>query len=255
MVNQQELSIRQLARLARVSVRTLHYYDQIGLLKPPRKEENDYRLYNSASVIRLQQILFYKELGFALKDIKSILDQPGFDYLSALENHKQVLLARIDQTHRLIETVEKTMKHLKGQISMSNNEYFTGFSEEQQAKYEKEATEKWGPEIVRESNKKWASLSRQEKEKFFSNGERITLALRDSLDENLSSPRVQALVKEWQEYINFFYDCTPQILLGLGRMYTEDSRFRAFYEKVDPRLPDFFYKAIQVYCRQYGVEE
>ncbi len=255
MVNQQELSIRQLARLARVSVRTLHYYDQIGLLKPPRKEENDYRLYNSASLIRLQQILFYKELGFALKDIKSILDQPGFDYLSALENHKQVLLARIDQTHRLIETVDKTMKHLKGQISMSNNEYFTGFSEEQQAKYEKEAADKWGPEIVRDSNKKWASLSRQEKQKFFSNGERITLALRDSLDENPSSPRVQVLVKEWREYINFFYDCTPQILLGLGRMYTEDSRFRAFYEKVDPRLPDFFFKAIQVYCRQFGVEE
>lgn len=244
-----------MARLARVSVRTLHYYDQIGLLKPPRKEENDYRLYNSASLIRLQQILFYKELGFALKDIKSILDQPGFDYLSALENHKQVLLARIDQTHRLIETVDKTMKHLKGQISMSNNEYFTGFSEEQQAKYEKEAADKWGPEIVRDSNKKWASLSRQEKQKFFSNGERITLALRDSLDENPSSPRVQVLVKEWREYINFFYDCTPQILLGLGRMYTEDSRFRAFYEKVDPRLPDFFFKAIQVYCRQFGVEE
>ena len=255
MVNQQELSIRQLAKLARVSVRTLHYYDEIGLLIPPRKEENDYRLYNSTSLIRLQQILFYRELGFALKDIKSILDQPGFDYLSALENHKQVLLARIDQTHRLIETVEKTMKQLKGQISMSNNEYFTGFSEEQQAKYEKEAAEKWGPEIVHESNKKWASLSRQEKEKFFSNGERITLALRDALDENPSSPRVQALVKEWREYINFFYDCTPQILLGLGRMYTEDSRFRAFYEKVDPRLPDFFYEAIKVYCSQFGVEE
>lgn len=138
---------------------------------------------------------------------------------------------------------------------MSNNEYFTGFSEEQQAKYEKEAADKWGPEIVRDSNKKWASLSRQEKQKFFSNGERITLALRDSLDENPSSPRVQVLVKEWREYINFFYDCTPQILLGLGRMYTEDSRFRAFYEKVDPRLPDFFFKAIQVYCRQFGVEE
>jgi MerR family transcriptional regulator, thiopeptide resistance regulator len=253
MVNQQNLSIHQLARLAKVSVRTLHYYDQIELLKPSRQKGNSYRVYDTASIVRLQQILFYKELGFELKNIKSILDLPGFDYFAALENHKLALLARAEQINRLVLTIEKTMEQMKGKITMTNNEYFTGFSDEQQAKYEKEADNQWGPEIVGESNRRWKSLSPKEREEFFKKGERITLSLKESLGENPSSPLVQTLVKEWQEYINFFYDCTPQILLGLGQMYVEDPRFRAFYEKVDPKLPEFFYEAIKVYCKGLGV--
>lgn len=253
MVNQQNLSIRQLARLAKVSVRTLHYYDQIELLKPSRQKGNSYRIYDTTSIVRLQQILFYKELGFELKNIRSILDQPGFDYFAALENHKMALLARAKQINRLIGTIEKTMEQMKGTITMANNEYFTGFSDEQQAKYEKEAANQWGPEIVGESNLRWKSLSPKEKEEFFKKGERITLYLKESLGESPSSPHVQARIKEWQEYINFFYDCTPQILLGLGQMYVEDPRFRAFYEKVDPKLPEFFYEAIKIYCKRLGV--
>jgi len=255
MVNQQNLSVRQLARLAKVSVRTLHYYDQIGLLQPTRQKGNSYRIYDTSSIVRLQQILFYKELGFELKNIKSILDQPGFDYLSALENHKRSLLARAEQINKLIETIEKTMEQMKGKVTMTNNEYFTGFSDEQQAKYEKEAADQWGPEIVGESSRRWKSLTPKEKEEFFKRGETITLALKESLSESPSSTHVQILVKEWQDYINFFYDCTPQILLGLGQMYVEDPRFRAFYEKVDPKLPEFFYEAIKIYCQHLGVNE
>ena len=255
MVNQQSLTIRQLARLAKVSVRTLHHYDQIGLLTPPRQEGNNYRIYDTSALLQLQQILFYKEMGFDLERIKKILDTPGFDYQAALIEHRINLQKKLSEIAQLIETIELTLEQLKGQRNMETNEYFKGFSDEQQAKYEKEAAEKWGPEIVNESNNRWKSLNKQEREDFFKKGERITLSLRDAMKEDPSSDQVQAIVKEWQEYINFFYDCTPQILLGLGRMYTEDSRFRAFYEKVDPRLPDFFFKAIQVYCRQFGVEE
>jgi DNA-binding transcriptional MerR regulator len=118
MFKQQNLSMRQLARLAKVSVRTLHYYDQIELLKPSRQKGNSYRVYDASSIVRLQQILFYKELGFELKNIKSILDQPGFDYLSALENHKMALFARAEQINKLIGTIEKTMQQMKNRQSM-----------------------------------------------------------------------------------------------------------------------------------------
>lgn len=253
MVNQQQLRIRQLARLAKVSVRTLHYYDQIGLLTPRRQKENNYRYYDNFALLRLQQILFYKEMGFELESIKNILDDPEFDYQAALLQHRDALNAKLIQTQQLINTIDQTLHQLKGKKTMSNDEYFTGFTDEQQATYEKEASEQWGPEIVKESNRRWKSLTPAEREKFFKNGERITLALRDSMKEEPSSPKVQAIVKEWQEYINFFYECTPEILLGLGHMYIEDPRFRAFYERIDINLPQFFYEAIKSYCSKFGI--
>ena len=255
MVNQQQLSIHQLAQLAKVSVRTLHYYDQIGLLTPPRQRENNYRYYDTSALLRLQQILFYKEMGFELESIKGILDQPGFDYQDALLKHRDALKSKLVQTQQLINTIDRTLDQMKGKNTMSNNDYFTGFSDEQQAKYEKEASEQWGPEIVSESNLRWKSLSIKEREQFFKNGERITLSLRDTMKDGPSSPKVQAIVKEWQDYINFFYDCTPEILLGLGHMYVEDPRFRAFYERIDPNLPQFFYEAIKIYCQKLGVTD
>jgi len=255
MINQQQLSIRQLARLAKVSVRTLHYYDEIRLLTPPRQKGNNYRCYDTSDLLRLQQILFYKEMGFELESIKNILDDPEFDYQASLLQHRGALNSKLIQTQQLISTIDRTLDQMKGKSTMSNNDYFTGFSEEQQAKYEKEASEQWGPEIVSESNRRWKSLSAKEREQFFKNGELITLSLRDAMKEAPSSPKVQAIVKEWQEYINFFYDCTPEILLGLGHMYVEDPRFRAFYERIDPKLPQFFYDAIKIFCSKLGVTD
>jgi DNA-binding transcriptional MerR regulator len=255
MVNQRSLTIRQLARLAKVSVRTLHHYDQIGLLTPPRQEGNNYRMYDTSALLRLQQILFYKEMGFDLEKIKKILDTPGFDYQAALIEHRINLQRKLGDISQLIETIDLTLEQLKGQRKMETNEYFKGFSDEQQAKYEKEAAEKWRPEIVNESNRRWKSLNKLERDDFFKKGERITLSLRDSMHENPSSDKVQAIVKEWQEYINFFYDCTPEILLGLGHMYVDDPRFCSFYERIDPKLPQYFFEAIKIYCARLGITD
>ena len=164
-------------------MRTLHYYDQIGLLTPSRQKENNYRRYDTTALLRLQQILFYKQMGFELGSIKNILDQPQFDYQNALLQHRDALRIKLEQTQQLINTIDRTLDQLKGKNIMSNNEYFTGFSDEQQEVYEKEAQEKWGPEIVGESNRRWKSLSPKEREQFFKNGERITLSLRDSMNE------------------------------------------------------------------------
>lgn len=255
MVNQQQLSIRQLARLAKVSVRTLQYYDQTGLLKPQRQEENNYRLYDSQTVLRLQQILFYKELGFDLKSIKLILDHPGFEYQEALLSHREALLKKVEQTKQLIQTIDRTLDQMKGKIKMTENDYFVGFSDEQQAEYERQAAERWDPVVVKESNRRWKVLSDIEKQDLMKSGERITLALRDAMSEGPGSEKVQKLVEEWQKHINFFYDCTPQILLGLGHAYLEDPQFSAFYTRMDPVLPKFFFEAIRIYCKRQGITD
>ncbi len=249
MVNQQQsLSIRQLAQAARVSVRTLHYYDQIGLLTPARQEGNNYRTYDNTAILRLQQILFYKEMGFELEKIKAILDNPNFDFLAALTQHRQAVQGKLEQMRTLLATIEKTIEQIKGNRTMTHSEYFNGISDEQQAAYEKEAAKKWGPEIVKESNRRYKALSTAERNQLMHNGERITLALRDAMGQGPASPAVQELVRQWQEYINFFYDCTPEILSGLGQMYVEDPRFRSFYEKIAPGLAEFFSEAIHIYC-------
>ncbi len=253
MVDQKPLSIRQLAQIAKVSVRTLHYYDQICLLRPPRQEGNSYRSYDTSSVLRLQQILFYKEMGFDLERIKAILEKPGFDCFSALTQHKQSLLGKMEQTQRLIQTIDRTIDELKGNLTMSNNEFFNGFSDEQQAEYEKEAADKWNPEVVRESNLRWKALSNIEKQELLKKQELITLALRDVMLEDPASEKVQNLVQEHRDHINFFYDCTPQILLGLGHLYIDDPRFHATYAKVDSGLAEFFFEAIRIYCERLGV--
>ena len=120
-------TIKQLADLAGVSIRTLHYYDEIGLLKPTSYGENGYRYYDEQAVLRLQQILFFRELDFSLDDVKDILDQPEFDVLHALREHRQALEQKVTRLNRLINTVDNTISHLKGELEMSQKSFFEGF--------------------------------------------------------------------------------------------------------------------------------
>ena len=255
MVNQNTLSIKQLSNLAGVSVRTLHYYDQIGLLPPQRNRANNYRFYTRESLLRLQQILFYRELDFSLEEITNILNRPGFDLIAALEAHHKALQAKAARLDTLLETVENTIRNIKGQKKMTQTQYFKGFSEEQQAEYEKEAAERWDPDTVHESNRKWKALSQQEKDDLMANGERVILAIRDAMPKGPASPEAQKAVEDWKKHIGFFYDCSDEMLLGLGKMYFEDPRFRATYDRVHPDLAEFKYEAIKVYCTARGIKE
>src|SRR3954451_2066543 len=121
-------TVRQVARMSGVSVRTLHFYDETGLLKPARHGANGYRLYDEPQLLTLQQILFYRELGFELKQIKEILSRPDFEKLAALQSHRKVLEENLTRTHTLIETIDKTIRHLKGAQEMKSEEMFAGFS-------------------------------------------------------------------------------------------------------------------------------
>src|SRR6266481_8421618 len=141
-------TVKQLSDLAAVSVRTLHYYDEIGLLKPSKVGANGYRYYDEDTLLRLQQILFYREIGLELLQIKDILNSPDFDLLAALRSHRAVLQAQISRQQHLITTIDSTIMHLAGEMNMSKKRLFEGFSEEKQKQYEREARLEYGPEIV-----------------------------------------------------------------------------------------------------------
>lgn len=255
MVNQEQYSIKQLAKMASVSVRTLHYYDQIGLLKPQRNLANNYRHYGKEALLRLQQILFYKEMDFPLEQICAILNDPDFDLVQALESHSKALTAKSNRLQTLIATVDATIDNLKGKNNMTQNDYFKGFSEAEQAEYEKQAAEKWDPATVHESNRKWRSMSKAEQDALLAKGERITLAIKEAMPSGTGDAKVQALVGEWHEYIGNFYPCSLEILSGLGKAYAEQPEFRAFYTRIHPDMPDFLCKAIQIYCKERGLTE
>src|SRR5215813_1529889 len=129
-------TVKQVARMSGVSVRTLHFYDEVGLLKPAYVGANGYRFYEEPQLLTLQQILLYRELGFELKQIKRILGRPGFDRIAALESHRKVLRKNLARTRQLIATIDRTIEHLKGTKKMKSQEMFEGFSPEVQAKHE-----------------------------------------------------------------------------------------------------------------------
>src|ERR1043165_9027093 len=137
-------TVKQVARMSGVSVRTLHFYDEVGLLKPARVGANGYRFYNEPQLLTLQQILFYRELGFELKQIKRILGRPDFDRIAALESHRKILRKNLTRTKKLIQTIDQTTEHLKGKKKMKTQEMFAGFNAEQQARHEKYLIDRFG---------------------------------------------------------------------------------------------------------------
>ncbi|MCP4139181.1 MAG: MerR family transcriptional regulator [Chloroflexi bacterium] len=240
-------SVKELSTLAGVSVRTLHYYDQIDLLSPARIAQNGYRQYDDAGLMRLQQILFYKELDFKLKDIKELLDAPGFEQVSALENHWDALLARLARTERLIKTVEDTILHLKGEKEMSKKKLFAAFSEEEQAEYAKEAEKKYDPATVRASNRKWKNYSAEKKQAIMDEGNQVYEDMIAAMPKGPDSPEAQACVERWREHMNYFWTPNLDQLLGLATMYGQSPDFKKNFDAMHPELAEFMREAVALY--------
>ena len=162
-------TVKQLADMAGVSRRTLHYYDEIGLLRPFTTTSTGYRQYNDDALFRLQQILFFREIGLDLKQIRGILDDPDFDLISALQSHRQTMQDKMKRLETLIQTVDTTIMHLIGEVEMSKKNIFEGFSDEKQKQYEQEAVENWG-DTAAESIKLWNSYSDERKAEIMEEG-------------------------------------------------------------------------------------
>lgn len=245
------LTVKQLSTLAGVTPRTLHHYDEIGLLKPTRVGSNGYRYYGEESLLRLQQILFYRELGLPLDDIRKIMGRRDFDVLGALRSHQDALQKQVSRLNRLIQTVDNTINHLKGNIIMSEKSLFEGFSEEEQEKYAAEAEELYGAESVRESNRKWKAYPAAKKESILAEGQAVYTDMIAAMPKGAASPEVQAIVERWRRHLEYFW--TPQLdqLLALANGYNDDPRFKANFDRMHPGLAGFMREAVQVYVASH----
>jgi len=240
-------TVKQLSTLAGVTPRTLHYYDQIGLLKPTRIAENGYRYYGDESLLRLQQILFYRELDLPLDEIKKIMGRHDFDVMGALYSHRDALKKQLARLNRLLQTVDNTINHLKGNQTMSEKSFFEGFSEEEQERYAAEAEQLYDPETVRESNRKWKSYSADKKQAIFDEGKQVYLDMIAVMPKGAASPEAQAIVERWRKHMDYFWTPDLDQLNALATGYVEDPRFKANFDKMHPQLAEFMRDAVKIY--------
>ncbi len=246
--NQATYTVKQLANLAGVTPRTLRHYDAIGLLRPSAVgDDNGYRYYDDKAALRLQQILFYREMGMELSAIRAVLDAPEFETAAALERHRAALSARAGRLQHLIHTIDRTLRHLKGEIEMTTQDLFAGFDEETQARYEKEAAEMYDPKVVAESSRRWKSYTAEDKARIQREGGQIYQDMVALLGRDPAAAEVQAVVARWHDNLRAFYEPTPDILRGLGQAYAAQPEFSAFFAALHPDLPGFLSRAIETY--------
>ncbi|MEA3337738.1 MAG: MerR family transcriptional regulator [Chloroflexota bacterium] len=242
-------TVRRLASLAGISVRTLHHYDHIGLLKPSDRTAAGYRLYAEEDLLRLQQVLFFKELDMPLAEIRDILDSPGFDRVEALDHHRQLLQQRMVRLNRLLNTIDKTINKLtEDTMTLTDEELYEGFSREQIERYKREAQERYDPELVQESQRRVSEMSRDQWKATQQESEDVARALADLADQDPAAPEVQALIVRHHAWIEVFYPCSADVYRGLGMLYVQNEEFRAFYDKYRPGLADFMQAAMTVYA-------
>ena len=244
------LTVKQLSDLAGITRRTLHYYDEIDLLKPTETCSNGYRYYGEDAILRLQQILLYRQLGLSLDMIRRILNNPSFDVIAALQNHKKELKKRVDQLQRLEKTVDDTILYIEGKKQMSQKQLFKAFSEEEQAKYEEEAKQMYDPEIVKTSNEKWRKLTDAEKQQIGEEGNAVYRDILQAMPNGASSPEVQACIERWRKHMEHFWSPNDDQLLGLANLYNDDPRFKANFDKIDHQLAAFMREAVKIYVEK-----
>jgi DNA-binding transcriptional MerR regulator len=253
-------TVKQLARLSGVSVRTLHHYDDIGLLKPAFVGENRYRYYGRDELLRLQDILFHRELGVPLKEIARALDHDGRDRLAMLEEHRGWLLDRVQRSRQLIRTIDRTIAALKGNGQMSDTDLYKGFSPEKQAEYEEWLVERYGPgmrERIEAGRAKLAAVGED--------GRRDMLAELASIETSLAEAQrsgtppedetVKPLIARHQAWVETMWDqpSTLSSYAGLADLYASHADFRSRYEAIAPGFSDWLTSAMRAHViRQTG---
>lgn len=241
-------TVHEVAKLAGVSVRTLHYYDEIGLLRPDGASDAGYRLYGSKAMERLQQILFFRELDFPLGEIAAMLNAPNYNKTDALKNHKALLLLKRERLDAILSLVDKA---LKGEEAVSIKEFDMSKIEEAREKYASEAKARWGEShAYRQSEARTARYTKDDWAKASAQSNAIFEAFAALRGSDPASQEAQALVSRWKEFISgSFYDCTDEILAGLGEMYVEDERFTKNIDAFGEGTALFMRDAIRVYVK------
>lgn len=242
-------SVGQVAELAGVTVRALHHYDRIGLLRPSDRTEAGYRLYTAGDLERLQQILFYRELGFSLENIGEILRVPDLDPADHLRRQHQLLRERIERLQRMVTAIEYTMEVHRMGISLTPEERFEVFGDWSPEDYADEADERWGhTDAYAESQRRVSHYNKEDWLRIKAEGADLDRRFASALAARLTPDSEQAMeVAEAhrQQISRNFYECSYEMHRGLADMFVADPRFRARYEEIAPGLAEFAAAAIR----------
>lgn len=251
-------TVKQLSKLSGVTVRTLHFYEEIGLLMPAYYGSNGYRYYEERELLQLQQILFFKELGFTLKQIQKVVGKSDFDQLAALYSHRKFLRLECEKRMELLKTVEKTIKHLKGTKKMKDHEIYHGFSNVKQADYEQYLINRFGDSVKEQletSKKKMKSWSKAEWDQFSSEWDTICKEMAKLLERNLpaETAEVQKVIRQHFKWIPWSgTNCTREAYIGLGQGYTGYEWKETFkpYDPEHPKLAQFLAEGMRVFAER-----
>ena len=248
-------AINEVAQFSGVSVRTLHYYDKIGLLKPLNRSEAGYRYYGEQELLRLQQILFYKELDFSLKEIQDLLDDPQFDLLAALQDHRSALENRKERISKLLNTIDTTITNLKNENVMSNpKDLYEGLPKEMGTTHRNEAIEKYGPDQIDQAEKYLLSLGKKNFKQLQADFERLNKDLFDMRNIDPESEFVQEAIGRHYQMIRQFWGTTgsedkqAEAYAGLGQLYINDERFTMVNGEPQPEFAAFLQKAMRYFA-------
>ena len=250
-----EYTVQKLGQLAGISTRTLRYYDEIGLLKPARINSSGYRIYSATEVERLQQILFYRELGVNLDTIKEIMTSSTFDGTIALKEHREKLIEKRAQLNVLINNVDKSIKHSERKIKMTDKEKFEGFKQtlvdNNEQKYGKEIREKYGEDAINKSNAKVKGMTEEMYAEVQKLEELLFINLKAAMETgNSAGELAQKAADLHKQWLCFYWDqYSKEAHAGLAEMYVTDERFTAYYDKVQSGATEFLRDAIIVYTK------
>lgn len=242
-------TVGEVAKLAHVSVRTLHHYDEHGLLRPSERSEAGYRLYTLEDLERLQQVLFYKELGFSLEEIRDFMDDPSFDRREALGMQRGLIAEQAMRLEAMLRLIDKTLASLEGGIRMSKEDMFDVFGDFDPSQYEDEVKERWGEtDAYKVSTARAARYTKQDWARFKAESEEINLAIVALMDEGVppTDPRAMDAVERHRLQIDqWFYPCSREMHANLGEMYIVDPRFTATYEKIHAGMAQYVRDAMK----------
>lgn len=254
-------SVQQLATLSGITVRTLHYYDEIGLLKPSRIEKNGYRSYEEPELLKLQQILFFREMEFSLEQIGEMFSSPRFDAVEALCDQRKLIELKKKRLTGLIHTIDKTISSMTNENSSNGHndrkngrkitdaELYDAFKDDDIKEYQEEARQRWGnTDAYKQSMAKVSKMTKAEMDKLKKDGEAHTKTIAENMHKGVAHPDVQALIQKSYDGVNFFYPCSLEMFRNLGKMYVADPRYGAYYEKHAKGLAEFMEHAIAYYC-------
>jgi DNA-binding transcriptional MerR regulator len=235
-------SVGRVADLAGVTIRTLHHYDEIGLLSPSGRSAAGYRIYEVPDLERLQRILFYRELGFALEEIAAIVDDPRTDAVGHLRRQRGLLTERIERLQRMVAAIDYEMEALEMDIKLTPEERLEVFGDFDPEDYAEEAEQRWSDtDAYRQSQRRVSSYTKEDWLKIKAEQEEIEKKLAELLvGAAPDSEEAMAAVEAHRQHISrWYYDCSHEIHRGLGEMYVSDDRFRANYDELAPGLSEF----------------